>query len=266
MDLSIVIPAYNEAHRLPTTLAAIADYLDEAGTDAEVIVIDDGSTDGTGEAALDVSGCAMPPRVIAFKDNRGKGASVRAGMLAAHGDHVLFMDADNSTRIGEHEQLLAAAQAGADVAIGSRYLRHDSIKIKQRWYRVAVSRMGNRLIRFTLLPGLLDTQCGFKLFTNAAAKDIAHCLTIVGYSFDIELLVMARCLGYDVREVPVDWYDAPGSRVPLIRTSIKTLFEVLWMRLARVDAADSPPRAAVDRGSGTRVAESNPDPGTVPKP
>jgi dolichyl-phosphate beta-glucosyltransferase len=268
MDLSIVIPAYNEAHRLPGTLAAVAAYLERERLEAEIIVVDDGSTDQTVAAVSGLEGYALPPRVIASKRNRGKGVSVRDGLLAAQGRHVLFMDADHSTPIDEQEKLLAALGKGADVAIGSRYLRGDSIKIKQRWYRVWVSRVGNRVIRYTLLPGMLDTQCGFKLFTNAAARDIAGRLTLAGYSFDVELLVIARCLGYDVREVAVDWYDAPGSRVRLVPTSIRTLWEVLRMCAARVGAGRSPTRvggAAVDRVASVGVAKANPDAGAVPQ-
>jgi dolichyl-phosphate beta-glucosyltransferase len=230
MKLSIVIPAYNEARRLPGTLAAVAGYVESAELDAEIIVVDDGSTDGTVERVLELQEQGLPLRVVAFRANRGKGAAVRYGLLAARGDHVLFMDADNATDLSEHGKLLAACVTGVEVAIGSRYLEPGSIKVRQSRRRVWVSRMGNRVIRYTLLPGVLDTQCGFKLFTNDAAKAIARCLTLAGYSFDIELLVTAKCLGYEVKEVPVDWYDAPGTQLKLARTAMRTLGEVLALR------------------------------------
>lgn len=232
MKLSIVIPAYNESRRLPATLASITEYLELADLKAEVIVVDDGSTDGTAEAAKSVPGQAMPPRIIGFEGNRGKGAAVKEGMLAATGDYVLFMDADHSTHITEVEKLLKVAVADkTPVVIGSRYLKPDSIKIKQPWYRVWISRLGNRLIRALVLPGVLDTQCGFKLFSAKAAAAIAPRLTMGGFSFDMELLVIANQLGYKIREVPVNWYDTPGqTRVRPIKSSFATLRDLIRIR------------------------------------
>lgn len=232
MKLSIVIPAYNEARRLPSTLASIAEYLEVAELPAEIIVVDDGSTDGTAEAAKSVPGKSMPPKIIGFEGNQGKGAAVKEGMLAATGDYVLFMDADNSTHITEVEKLLkVAVKDKIPVVIGSRYQASDSIKIKQPWYRVWISRMGNRLIRYTVLPGVLDTQCGFKLFSKKAAAEIAPKLTMSGFSFDMELLVIAKQLGLKIREVPVNWYDTPGkTRVRPIKSSLRTLRDLIKIR------------------------------------
>jgi len=232
MKLSIVIPAYNESRRLPATLASIAEYLDVSELKAEVIVVDDGSTDGTAEAAKSVPGAGMPPKIIGFEGNRGKGAAVKEGLLAATGDYILFMDADNSTHITEVEKLLKVAIGDkVPVVIGSRYLESDSIKIKQPWYRVAVSRMGNRLIRYTILPGVIDTQCGFKLFKRQAAHDIAPLLTRDRFSFDMELLVIAKQLGYDIREVPVNWYDTPGTRLRPVKSSLRTLRDLAMIKV-----------------------------------
>jgi dolichyl-phosphate beta-glucosyltransferase len=232
VKLSIVIPAYNEARRLPATLASITEYLELAGLTAEVIVVDDGSTDDTDDAAKSVPGQAMPPKIIGFEGNRGKGAAVKEGMLAATGDYVLFMDADNSTHITEVEKLLKiATQDKVPVVIGSRYQDPDSIKIKQPWYRVWISRLGNRLIRHTVLPGVLDTQCGFKLFSRKAAAEIAPKLTMSGFSFDMELLVIANQLGLKIREVPVNWYDTPGqTRVRPLKSSLATLRDLIRIR------------------------------------
>lgn len=230
MKLSIIIPAYNEARRLPTTLAAIAEYLATVRYQAEVIVVDDGSTDGTAEAVRKVPGQAMPPRLLAFEGNRGKGAAVREGMLAARGEYVLFMDADSSTRIDEVAKLLEQASQGAPVVIGSRYLERDSIKIKQPWYRVGISRLGNQLIQLMILSGVRDTQCGFKLFHQDAARVIASLMTMERFSFDMEMLVIAKQLGYDIIEVPVNWYDTPGTRLRPIRSSLATLRDLLKIR------------------------------------
>ncbi len=232
MKLSIVIPAYNEARRLPATLASIAEYLEVSELPAEVIVVDDGSTDGTAEAAKSVPGKGMPPKIIGFEGNQGKGAAVKEGLQAATGDYVLFMDADNSTHVTEVEKLLkVAVKDKVPVVIGSRYQDPDSIKIKQPWYRVWISRMGNRLIRHTVLPGVLDTQCGFKLFSKKAAREVAPKLTMSGFSFDMELLVIAKELGLKIREVPVNWYDTPGkTRVRPIKSSLRTLRDLIKIR------------------------------------
>jgi dolichyl-phosphate beta-glucosyltransferase len=230
MKVSIVIPAYNEARRLPATVATISEYLELSGLDAEVIVVDDGSTDGTAETVRAMPGAGMPPRVIAFEGNRGKGAAVREGMQAALGDYVLFMDADNSTHITEIEKLLPVAQSGTPVVIGSRYLERDSIKIKQPWYRVTISRAGNALIQAALLRGIKDTQCGFKLFSREAAHAIADLLTMERFSFDMELLVIAQRLHYEIKEVPVNWYDTPGTRLRPIKSSLQTLRDLIKIR------------------------------------
>lgn len=231
MKLSIVIPAYNEARRLPATLTAIAEYLDLSGLSAEIIVVDDGSTDGTVEAIRSLPGTGLPPKIIGFEGNRGKGAAVKEGLLAARGEFVLFMDADQATHVTEVEKLLPVAEGGVPVVIGSRYLRDDSIKIKQPWYRVQISRWGNRLIRYTVLPGVIDTQCGFKLFSREAARAIANRLTMERFSFDMELLVIAKQLGYQIKEVPVNWYDVPGSKVARpIRDSFRTLRDLATIR------------------------------------
>lgn len=230
MTISIVIPAFNEAKRLPVTLASISEYLVMTGRTAEVIVIDDGSVDGTAEAARRQPGEGMPPRVISFEGNRGKGAAVREGLLQATGDYVLFMDADNSTRITELDKLLAKATTGVPVVIGSRYLDQASIKIRQPWYRVSISRLGNFLIRLLILPRVKDTQCGFKLLERSTARDIAAQLTMERFSFDIEMLVIAQQGGYAIEEVPVDWFDTPGTRLRPFKSTFQTLRDLLRIR------------------------------------
>ncbi|MDP4000457.1 MAG: glycosyltransferase family 2 protein [bacterium] len=244
--LSIVIPAFNERRRLPATLSSIAEYLEVSDVRAEVIVVDDGSTDGTAKAAKSVPGKGMPPKVIGFEGNRGKGAAVREGLLAARGDFVLFMDADNSTHVSEVEKLLAVATKATKrakeppIVIGSRYLPGSDIRIKQPWYRVWISRWGNRLIRYAVLPGVVDTQCGFKLLSRAAARDIALAMTREGFSFDIEMLTIARHYGYEMVEVPVNWYDTPGTRLRPLRSAFRTLRDLIAIRTNLVRGRYSP--------------------------
>lgn len=245
-QLSIVIPAYNERRRLPATLSSIAEYLEVSDVRAEVIVVDDGSIDGTAKAAKQVPGKGMPPKVIGFEGNRGKGAAVKEGLLAARGDFVLFMDADNSTHVSEVEKLLAVATKKAkgkhapQIVVGSRYLPGSDIRIKQPWYRVWISRWGNRLIRYAVLPGVIDTQCGFKLLGREAAREIAPAMTREGFSFDIELLTIARHYGYEIAEVPVNWYDTPGTRLRPMRSAFRTLRDLVAIRMNLVRGRYAP--------------------------
>lgn len=196
-------------------------------------MVDDGSTDGTAKAAQSVPGRGMPPKVLGFEGNRGKGAAVKEGLLAAKGEYVLFMDADNSTHISEVEKLLAVAtkKGAPQVVIGSRYLPASDIRLKQPWYRVQISRWGNRLIRYTILPGVIDTQCGFKLLTREAAREIAPSMTRDRFSFDIELLTIAHHYGFEIKEVPVNWYDTPGTRLRPIRSAFRTFRDLVTIRM-----------------------------------
>jgi dolichyl-phosphate beta-glucosyltransferase len=208
--LSIVIPAYNEAGRIPETLALIKDFLETQQYTAEVIVVDDGSRDSTVETVQRYMQRFPELRLIKNKVNKGKGAVVRQGMLEARGVYRLFTDADNSTPITEISKLLHYIPH-YDVVIGSRYLREDSIKIRQPLKRRIISRSSNFVIQTLLLPGVKDTQCGFKLFSAKAAEEIFSRESMAGWSFDIELLVIAKQRRFSVKEVPVVWYDAKNS-------------------------------------------------------
>ena len=220
-SLSLVIPAYNEARRLPSTLRSVAQHLSNGSFErAEVIVVDDGSSDGTESAATgaaeSLERAGAPLRVVRNATNRGKGYSVRRGMLEARYEWVLFSDADLSAPIAEIEKLMRAATEGdCEIAIGSRALDRNLIGVRQPLYREAVGRLFNLNAR--LLTGLeiADTQCGFKLFRRKAARAVASKQRLERFGFDVEQLFLARKLGFRVAEVPVRWNDAPNSSVGL---------------------------------------------------
>ncbi len=211
--LSLVIPAYNEAGRLPASLGVLRERL-AAGNlldRTEILVVDDGSADGT-RAAAEAAGArlALHLRVIALPENRGKGHAVRVGVLASRGDWVLISDADFSTPFDEWTKL---ASTGADVAIGSRGLDESLVKTPQPLFRRASGKLFNKLVQIVVLPGIRDTQCGFKLFRREAAHAVFALATEDRFAFDVEALVLARRLGYSIAEVPVLWFNSEDSRV-----------------------------------------------------
>jgi dolichyl-phosphate beta-glucosyltransferase len=238
--LSVVIPAFNEARRLPATLGAVLRFARSAPYEIEVVVVDDGSTDGTAEVAAAVPAHDTELVVVRRTRNGGKGAAVRDGLRRATGDHVLFMDADGSTAIEEVDKLLAVARTGVAVVIGSRYAEPGSVTVHQPWYRIAVSRCGNRLIQRRVLPGVCDTQCGFKLLERTAAHAIAGRLTRTSFSFDIEMLVLARRLGYEVGEVAVSWADVSGTKLRLVRATSQLLRGLRWIERTYGGPAPAP--------------------------
>ena len=215
--LSVVIPAFNEAARLPATLVAVERSLTQAGLSHEILVVDDGSRDDTAERAL----AALPGavRVLRNETNRGKGYSVRRGMLEARGELRLMSDADLSTPIEELPRLMEKLDAGYDVAIASRALPGSHVMVHQPYFRESVGRLFNVMVQALVLPGLFDTQCGFKLWTGAAAQEGFASARIDGFSFDVEVLYVARRRGRRIAEVPVTWTNDAASRVTLLRGS-----------------------------------------------
>src|SRR5687767_5968818 len=209
--LTVVIPAYNEAPRIAATLQRILAYFDAQAWDGEVIVVLDGGRDRTGEAVRRVS--AADPRVVVLdnQENRGKGFSVRRGMLAGSGQYLLFCDADLSTPIDEAAGLLAAIDAGADVAIASRALANSNLRVRQRWWRESMGRVFNWFVQWLALPGIQDSQCGFKCFRRDVAHRVFALQRVDRFAFDVEVLSIARSLGYRIAEVPVTWIDQPAS-------------------------------------------------------
>jgi dolichyl-phosphate beta-glucosyltransferase len=227
---SIIIPAYNESARVGATLDKVLAYVTKRGWDAEIIAVDDGSRDHTADIVRSREEKNPRLRLLQNPGNRGKGYSVRNGMLHAQGETLLFSDADLSAPIEEAEKLFAAIANGADVAIGSRWLRSDLQTERQPLYRQLFGRIFNLALRITLGLNIRDTQCGFKAFTRRAAKTIFPMQTVERWGFDPELLYLAREFGFKVVEVPVEWAHSEGTRISALRDGPQMFLEMLKIR------------------------------------
>jgi dolichyl-phosphate beta-glucosyltransferase len=229
VDLSVIIPAYNEAQRILPTLARVHAYLSAQPLRYEIIVVDDGSRDDT---AAVVEAARIPHLTLLRQTpNRGKGAAVRMGMLAARGQIRVMSDADCSMPPEQLPRLLAPILAcKAEISIGSRYAPGAKTDVKQPWYRVWWSRLANRVIQRSLVPGVRDTQCGFKAFTAEAARDLFGRGRIDGWAFDLEILALARRAQFSIAEVGVEWTDDRRSRVNPLKDMWKVIREALTIR------------------------------------
>jgi len=227
---SIVIPAYNESQRIGATLERVQSYLAATGWDAEVLVVDDGSSDETAEIVRGYAQRNRAFRLIQNPGNKGKGYSVRNGMLHASGDALLFSDADLSSPIEEAPLLFEALEAGADIAIGSRWLKTELQTQRQPLHRQLFGRVFNLMLRGTLGLKYKDTQCGFKAFTRAAAGAIFPLQRIERWGFDPELLYLAEMAGLKVVEVPVKWAHCDGTRISPVRDGMRMFGEMLRVR------------------------------------
>ena len=228
LTLAVVIPAYNEASRLAATLAAVDAYLSGQPWDWEVRVVDDGSSDGTAEVAAAYA--ARQPRVVLQREpHRGKGGAVRAGMMAARGAYRFMCDADLAMPIGAIAGFLPPVLTGCDVAIGTREgLR--ARRIGEPAYRHVLGRLFNGLVQRLALPGIEDSQCGFKMFTAAAATAIFSRVTVDGWAFDVEVLTIARALGLRIAEVPIEWRFGDASKVRVLTDGLRMLRELRQIR------------------------------------
>jgi dolichyl-phosphate beta-glucosyltransferase len=225
--LSVIIPAFNEERRLPPTLESIHRYLTQREVTFEIVVVDDGSDDHTVETVQEFGKHHDGVRLISYAPNQGKGYAVRTGMLAATGDFVLLDDADGSSPIEELERLEAAVREGADIAIGSRNMLEAGTKIQALPYRKYIGNTFNSIVQSLLLPGIRDTQCGFKLFKHEIGQDLFSVNTQNGYAFDVEILFVARIRGYKTTEIAINWHNVEGSKVNVFKDSVLMLIEVL---------------------------------------
>jgi dolichyl-phosphate beta-glucosyltransferase len=227
--LSIIIPAYNEARRLPRTLEQVFHFLAGQSYTAEVLVVENGSTDGTLEIASEFARRHVNLRVLR-EDARGKGLAVRRGMLEAGGQYRFICDADLSMPVEELSKFLPPALADFDIAIGSREAP-GSVRYNEPPYRHWGGRAINAIIRMLILPGLQDTQCGFKCFTAGAAQMLFGLQTLHGWSFDIEVLYLARRRKYRIREVPIHWYFDPETKLNAVRDALRMIQDIFTIRL-----------------------------------
>ena len=257
-DLSIVIPAYNEQGRLEPTLRAYLGYCHERHRSVEVIVVDDGSTDGTTPLIERLTAAFPELRLIRLAQNQGKGYAVRSGIVNARGRRILFADADGATPIEEIERLDAALDAGADLAIGSRAMASGEVQVRTRLHRRLIGRAFHMLVRLTGVSGIADTQCGFKLFRGNVAHVLFSRMRTTGFSFDVEVLMMARLCGHHIAEVPVNWTHQPGSRVNLLTDSARMAVDLVRIRFRRLQGRYAAPHLTpwipADAGRPVRLA------------
>ena len=229
---SLVIPAYNERNRIEGCLRSVAEWVRArpGGWDWKVILVDDGSTDGTRGAALRIAGeVGLVVEILRHEKNRGKGCAIRAGILASSGDPVLVSDVDLSTPLTEWVKL-AERLPTHPIAIGSRGLGEKLVRRRQPFYRRFLGKAGNMLVRILAVPGIRDTQCGFKLFRGDIARDLFRRAKIDGFAYDMEILYLARLRGLAIAEVPVLWFNSPDSRVSVLRDTLPTLWDLLRLR------------------------------------
>jgi dolichyl-phosphate beta-glucosyltransferase len=232
MNGSLVVPAYNEAGRIEDCVRLIAAWTRTrpGGRDWEVLVVDDGSNDDTAARAQRVAAEEkVDLRLIGYAPNRGKGAAIREGVLASTGDPVLVSDADLSTPLSEFSKL-DERLATHPVAIGSRAIDEALVRRRQPLHRVVLGKLGNGMIQLFAVPGIRDTQCGFKLFRRDAAKSLFSEARIDRFAWDVEILYLARRSGFAIAEVPVLWFNSPESKVRVVRDAVQTLWDVLRIR------------------------------------
>lgn len=223
IHLSVIIPAHNEENRLPGTLEQVLRFLDGQSFTSEIVVVENGSGDRTLEVARRFA--QQQGRIRVLQSERGKGAAVRRGMLEARGDYRFMCDADLSMPVEEIAKFLPPALEGFEIAIASREAK-GAVRYNEPAYRHFGGRGINFIIQTLILPGLNDTQCGFKCFRADAAEDIFKIQTLDGWSFDIELLYLARKRGYRIREIPIHWYHHPDTKVSAVRDAVQMIRDI----------------------------------------
>ncbi len=230
VNLSVVVPCYNEEQRLPSTIDKIEAFLDGRGDRYELILVDDGSADGTRAVMDEAAASHSAVRIQALPANRGKGRALAEGVKVSRGTNVLVTDADLSTPIDELPKLEAQLAAGAAVAIASRAIKGSRVELSQPVYRVLMGKAFNLIVQAVLLPGIWDTQCGFKLFRGDIARDVFAGLTTDGFGYDPEVLYLAKKKGVRIAEVPVVWRNSAPTKVMAVRSSLDMFRHVVRVR------------------------------------
>ncbi len=230
-DLAIIIPAYNETKRIPKTLRQLQEYFSASNFNYQVIVVDDGSQDQTSSVVTAMASEINNLEVVTLQPNVGKGWAVRSGVLASRAKLILFCDADGATPFTEFAKLYQELQAGADIAIGSRAIPNSEVTLKTNCLRKFLGRSFNFFVNRLILPKFYDTQCGFKLFQAPAGQMLFYLLTRRGFSFDLEILFLAEKLGFKVKEVAVNWTNVTGSKVNILKDSLKMFLDIFKIRL-----------------------------------
>lgn len=256
-QISVVIPAYNEETRLEPTIREACNYFRTQAVPAEIIVVDDGSKDGTSALVRRLMAEFAELRLIRLAANRGKGYAVRSGVLNAEGRYVLFADADGSTPMAEIERLQKALDSGALVAIGSRALAAAGVAVRARFHRRLIGRTFHALVRTLTVSGIADTQCGFKMFPIDVARDLFSRMRMNGFSFDVELLLMAQRRNYRIAEVPINWTHRAGSRVSLVFDPLRMAFDLFVMRSHVMRGLYDAPHLALDLHEPVRPPREN---------
>jgi dolichyl-phosphate beta-glucosyltransferase len=231
VHLSVVIPAYNESGIIRETLNDLAEYFIKKPYLFEFIIVNDCSTDQTAELVKSLSAAKPFIRLINNQPNMGKGFSVKSGVLAARGDYILFKDADLSTPLVELEKMLPLLADGCDVAIGSRALAGSKLFVKQHWFRQSMGKAFNVFVKLLVFSGINDTQCGFKCFKKEAAQRIFSLQRISGFCFDVEILYIAKKLGFKIKEIPVSWSNRRDSRVRICRDPLKMFWDLFRIKI-----------------------------------
>jgi dolichyl-phosphate beta-glucosyltransferase len=231
--LSVVVPCYNEEQRLPRTIEQIERHLAARGESYELILVDDGSADGTRRVMDEAAERNKAIRIVALPENRGKGRALAEGVKVSRGEEVLVTDADLSTPIEELEKLEGALARGAGVAIASRAVKGSRVELSQPLYRVLMGKVFNLIVQAVLLPGIWDTQCGFKLFRGDVAREVFPELTTDGFGYDPEVLYLAKKRGVRIAELPVVWRNSAPTKVMAVRSSLDMFRHVVQVRLGR---------------------------------
>ncbi len=229
MRLSVIIPAYNEANRLPDTLMSVHEYLSKQRYDYEILVVNDGSSDNTADVVHEFEMKVVNLSLIDHKDNHGKGWAVRDGMQVAQGDFRLFMDADNSTKINEVEAFLETAEKGADIVVASRRIAGSKIAVHQGLFRDFLGGVFRFIVHVLVPVGVSDSQAGFKLFSRRSSVALFSRQTIFRWAFDVELLAIARLMKMKIAELPITWKNDSDSKVKF-SGMMRMLMELLIIR------------------------------------